>query len=304
MTTLRLFEISHPSKDAAARYKRLIGIDAVKGQLLDELMLVLDSTRMKAWLDEHYPKGLPIADAFAACSPLVLLSGEVGCGKTELATTVGTPLAYELKKKIISLETPSDIRGRGLVGELSTRITEAFEQARARARQVGAGILIIDEADDLATARDQMQAHHEDRAGVNVLIKQIDTIARERVPLVVILITNRARSLDPAVVRRASLHLRFDRPNPAQRRAIMAQLLDGTRYTAEHIDDLVMASEPQHGIPFSFSDLTVRLARSAMRRAWRENRPIEHGVLLEALAQMTPSPLIDIGSSEEVHFDA
>ncbi|MGK3960055.1 AAA family ATPase [Sorangium sp. So ce118] len=227
-----------------------------------------------------------------AGSPLILLSGEVGCGKTALATSAGTPLATRLDRKVVSLETPSNIRGWGRVGEISARITEAFEQACARVKHVGCGILIIDEADDLAAAREEMQAHHEDRAGVNVLIKQIDRIARERAPLAVLMITNRAGALDPAVARRASLHLRFDRPDPAQRRAVMSRLLAGTQHTEEEIGKFVEATEPRRGVRFSFSDLTVRLARAALRRAWRANRPFGPAVLLETLAEFDPSPLV------------
>jgi SpoVK/Ycf46/Vps4 family AAA+-type ATPase len=305
MTGLKLSETSHPAKEATARYDALIGVDSQKEQLLDELTLLLEATRLEKWLKKHHSKGLTMANAIGGGSPLVLLSGEVGCGKTALATSIGSPLADVLDKKIITLETPSDIRGHGLVGELSARITDAFEQARARVRDRKCyGILIVDEADDLATARDQMQAHHEDRAGVNVLIKQIDTIVREKVPLAVLMITNRARALDPAVVRRAALHLRFERPDETQRRAVFRRLLHGTRHAAEQIEDLVMATEPQHGVSFSFSDLMVRLARSALRQAWRANRPFGPDTLLEVIAHMAPSPLVESRSSEEVNSDA
>ena len=304
MENLTLSETVHPNKEAKARYAGLVCLDSQKEQLLAELTLLLDATHLEKWLHKHHVKGLPSAFAVGAGSPLILLSGDVGCGKTALATSIGSPLAHELDKKVIVLETPSDIRGHGLVGELSTRITEAFEQARAKARQFGAGLLIIDEADDLATARDQKQAHHEDRAGVNVLIKQIDTIVREKVPLAVLMITNRAQALDPAVIRRASLHLRFDRPDTAQRRVIMESLLKGIRHTPDQIEDLVIATEPQGGVPFSFSDLHVRLTRAGLRRAWRANRALSPDVLLEEITHMTPSPLIESTVSAEVPSDA
>lgn len=305
MTGLHLTESSHPNREAKAHYDGLIGIDAQKQLLLDELSLLLDDTRFDKWLKKHHPKGLPLARGVRGAAPLVLLSGEVGCGKTALATTIGSPLADLLDKKVLALETPSDIRGGGFVGELSKRITEAFAQARARVRdRKNFGLLIIDEADDLATARDQMQAHHEDRAGVNVLIKEMDMIVREKVPLAVLMITNRARALDPAVVRRAALHLHFDRPNTKQRRAVLEHLLESTAVTGDQIDDLVAATKPKHGIPFSFSDLVVRLGKSALRQAVRNNRPFGPAILLEAIAHIAPSPLVESRSSEEVHSDA
>jgi SpoVK/Ycf46/Vps4 family AAA+-type ATPase len=304
MSGLQLFETSHPQKDAAARYEALVGLETQQQLLLDELTLLLDPKRLDKWLRAHHPKGLLAASTLTGGSPLILLSGEVGCGKTALATSVGTPLARALDRKVVALETPSDIRGRGLVGELSARITEAFEQARARVRHAGCGLLIIDEADDLATARDQMQAHHEDRAGVNVLIKQIDGIVREKTPLAVLMITNRGSALDPAVARRATLQLRFNRPNRAQRRAVMERLLDGAKHTAKELDHLVTATKARHGVPFSFSDLNVRLARSALRRAWHDDRAFGPEVLLEALTELNPSPLVGPSPEEEAPDNA
>lgn len=303
MSGLILFETSHPDKAAKARYEGLVGVEETKQSLLEELILLLGADRIDKWRKHHHPKGLPAAAALAAASPLILLSGEVGCGKTALATSVATPLAFELDTKVLSMETPSDIRGWGKVGEISVRITEAFEQARAKAKQAGHGLLIIDEADDLATARAQMQAHHEDRAGVNVLIKQIDRISREKAPLAVILITNRFQALDPAVARRASMHLRFDRPNAAQRRAVFERLLDGTSFSEASLDKLVRTTEPREGVPFSFSDLAQRAARSALRRAWRSNRPFGVEALLEAIEEIEPSPVIAPPTHGDIDHD-
>lgn len=305
MSGLHLSEISHPNSEAKAHYDTLIGIDTQKQQLLDELTLLLDEVRLDKWLKKHHSKGLPMARGLKGGAPLILLSGEVGCGKTALANAVGTPLSRIVDKKIMTMATPSNIRGQGLVGELSTRITAAFDQARARVRErKNYGLLIIDEADDLATARDQMQAHHEDRAGVNVLIKEMDTIVREKVPLAVLMITNRAHALDPAIVRRAALHLRFERPKAKQRRAVLERLLDSVEFNDDELAALVVATKPKGGIPFSFSDLVVRLGKSALRQAIREDRPFGVEILLEVVTHMMPSPLVEKRLSEEVSSDA
>ncbi|WP_407659929.1 AAA family ATPase [Hyalangium gracile] len=124
---------------------------------------------------------------------------------------------------MVVLETPSDIRGTGMVGELSARITDAFSQAKAKVRK-DYGLLVITEADDLALSRAELQAHHEDRAGLNVLIKQLDLLQREEHRLGGVMITNRIGALDPAVRRRAALVLEFSRPGATERRAIFEQL--------------------------------------------------------------------------------
>jgi SpoVK/Ycf46/Vps4 family AAA+-type ATPase len=222
---------------------------------------------------------------------VVLLSGDVGCGKSVLAGSIGTPLARALDKRVATLETPSDLRGWGHVGELSARITESFGQARRRAREVGAALLVIDEADDVATSRAQMQAHHEDRAGLNVLIKQIDQLSRSNDPLVVLLITNRHDVLDPAVRRRTASHLHFVRPDATARRAVFAHLLEGVHLASTDLDRLAALAE--RDVPYSYSDLMVRLARSVLREAQRRDAAVSVEIVLECLGALEPSPLVE-----------
>lgn len=226
----------------------------------------------------------------------MLLSGDVGCGKTALASCVATPVAKAIDQRIVCLETPSDIRGRGHVGELSSRITEAFTQGVAKARSIGRGLLIIDEADDLATSRSQMQAHHEDRAGVNVLIKQIDQLSTIPNPMVVILITNRADVLDPAVMRRAALQLHFERPGDETRAAIFRRILEGTKTAEAEICELVALTK--RSVPYTSSDLTDRIARLALRRAWKVNEPFGPAALKACISEIPPTPLIQVGRQE------
>ena len=224
---LTLKKTRHPNlKEHEVRYNNLIGLDSQKAELLITLQMILDRDRLQDWEKKHHKSNLPFLNKGLKLNPLVILSGEVGCGKTELAQTIGTPLAKLLDKTVITVQTPSDIRGFGLVGQLSSRITSSFSQAKS---EIGKdlGILIIDEADDLASSRSQMQSHHEDKAGVNVLIKEIDAIEHDKVHIAVILITNRMDSLDPAVVRRACLHLQFKRPGESDINSIFRHILAG-----------------------------------------------------------------------------
>jgi len=291
MTELHLLENIHPDKDSQASFDALVGIDEQKRLLLDELVALLAPERLVKWEHRHHPKGIALAHRWKKATPLVLLSGEVGCGKTALAMAVGTPLAQELDRRIVVLETPSDLRGWGHVGEMSARITDAFRQARQRAKEIGAGLMVIDEADDVATARAQMQAHHEDRAGLNVLIKQIDHLARAKDPLAVLIITNRHAVLDPAVRRRTALHLTFARPDAKGREAVFVHLLAGVKVTPQRIRELVIASD-RANTPFSYSDLIDRLARSVLREAQRRDAPVSIDLFLECLSTLEPSPLM------------
>lgn len=284
---VRLSSTKHPEKNAAARFESLIGVGQQQQELVDHLVSILDPGQVEAWVSKHHPRASSLRRRLERQSPLVILSGDVGCGKTELAMSVGTPVAKKLDERIRVFETPSDIRGSGLVGELSLRITAAFDGAR---NELGneRGILVIDEGDDLATSREQNQAHHEDRAGVNVLIKQIDALAVANIRLGVILITNRLTALDPALVRRAHV-IRFARPTREARRALLEQVLEGTSCTRADVEALVSATERENS--FTYSDLMTRIVEPAARRAIREGTPLSPSLLIEIAKTVEPTPI-------------
>jgi len=289
INSIQLHQTKHPNREARARYDRLIGIDMQKFELLEYLLQALDPDRVARWIKKHHSEGLALAKTIEERPPLVILAGEVGCGKSALASSIGTVVAEALDREVIVLETPSDIRGGGFVGQLSERITAAFNEARVAVRD-GRGILIIDEADDLGTSRAQMQAHHEDRAGVNVLIKEIDRLAREQARIAVVLVTNRVRALDPALVRRAQL-ISFVRPNSEARRVLFERLLEGLPHNATEIAKLVRISDRKP--PFSYSDLVVRGAEKALLECIRGDKRFSVDALQDAIEKLDPSPLIE-----------
>jgi SpoVK/Ycf46/Vps4 family AAA+-type ATPase len=291
LSTIHLQETIHPARGADATFESLVGIDAQKKSLVEELALILDQDRIIKWRKRHHPSGLPFIDNQTSTPPLILLSGDVGCGKTALASCVATMVAKAIDDQVLLLETPSDIRGGGHVGELSARITEAFVQARTKVARVGRGILVIDEADDIVTRRGQVQAHHEDKAGVNVVIKQLDQIGRDKVPLAVIMITNRADVLDAAVLRRARLRLDFGRPSAEARAELFRRILGPNNASDFQIKELVKQSEKDP--PYTYSDLSVRVARSALRNAYLSDQPFGPSALKDTMAVTTPSPLMD-----------
>ncbi len=292
MNPVQLHILRHPDPTAQEHYDRLIGLDTQKGELLEYLLRVFDPTRLARWLEKHHPDGLHLAKRVGNRPPLVILGGEVGCGKTALATSIGTVVAKELDRRVVALETPSDIRGGGLVGQLSERVTAAFNEARVQVGQ-NCGILIIDEGDDLGTSRAQMQAHHEDRAGLNVLVKEIDRLARERANIAVLLVTNRLQALDPALVRRAQV-IRFARPDTHERRVVFEQLLAGVDHDTKDVAALVRASERKP--PFSYSDLVERGAEAALMASIRADKPFSVAGLLKIIKMLKPSPLIEDSS--------
>jgi DNA replication protein DnaC len=117
--------------------------------------------------------------------PLIVLAGDVGSGKTELAETIGDAVARKEKIEITLYPLSLSSRGQGRVGEMTQLLSAAFDYTVEAAtklkgstgRSRGAIILLVDEADALAQSRESAQMHHEDRAGVNAFIRGIDCLA-------------------------------------------------------------------------------------------------------------------------------
>jgi len=288
---LHLQQNTHPDKAAQAAYDQLIAIHRQKESILNTLELFFNKEKVDKWHKAHHKGHLPFFSNVLSGSPLIILSGDVGCGKTALAHSVATPLANIINKRITCFETPSNIRGGGLVGEIGNRIVDAFQQVKKKLKPEEFGILIIDEADDLATDRDQNQAHHEDRAGLNVLIKQLDLVSREKLSLAVLLITNRLKVLDPAVIRRAVNVIEFERPDETGRRLVFEKLFAGTGINDAGINELILASEHKD-TPYSFSDLIQKVGRQALFLAVQTDQPFSKDLYIKVLKNVKPSPLI------------
>jgi SpoVK/Ycf46/Vps4 family AAA+-type ATPase len=289
---LKLHESTHPNNDAESAFESLIAIDEQKNVTLNTLHLLVDKKKVNEWHKKHHKSKLTFLGKITDGLPLIILEGDVGCGKTALANCIATPLGKLIDKRVKCFETPSNIRGAGKVGEISNRITQAFDTIKAQLGKSDPGILIIDEADDLATSREQNQAHHEDRAGLNVLLKQIDSIVREGYQIIVILITNRLSVLDPAIIRRASKVVQFNRPDNEQRKKVFNFIFDGIDLNENELQELVIASAPKNDVAYSFSDIIQKVGKQAIFKAIQENIPFTKDLYINLLDTTAPSPAL------------
>ena len=123
-------------------------------------------------------------------------------------------------------------------------------------------------------------------------MKQIDSVSRENADLVVMLITNRVSVLDPAIMRRTSLHLKFKRPNAEERRKVFEYLFNELKVSEKDIQKLVEASS-NDTTPFTYSDLINRVGKQAVFRAIQHDKPFGPSVYLDVLEQIHPTPLIE-----------
>lgn len=294
-----LFErrMSYPFPDARDRLARLIGIDDQKETLTKLLALLVNAGGLKRWKEEHHPGAELVLDSILNRPRLVILAGDVGSGKTELAETIGDAVARQEGIDVALLPLSLSARGQGKVGEMTQLIAAAFDYTLKEAsamlahdRAQGAVILLVDEADALAQSREGAEMHHENVSGVNAFIRGLDRLANARLPAAVIMCTNRFEALDPAVRRRAADVLLFGRPNDAARRALLAPRLGQLGFLPADIDAMVTVTGPRDGAAgFTFSDLTQRLIPGIVLDAY-PHRAIEPGRALAIAAAMRPTP--------------
>lgn len=296
-----LFEqtIEYPDPDMQDRLNLLVGLDEQKLQLSKILGLLVNPSGIADWAKTHHPKAKKIADLVLRRPPLIVLAGDVGSGKSELAYTIGDAVARQEKIDVMLFPLSLSTRGQGRVGQMTQLISTAFEYTLEKAKKLksqsgksrGAVILLVDEADALAQSRENAQMHHEDRAGVNAFIRGIDSLGNGKLPAAVIMCTNRPGALDPAIKRRAAEIFYFQRPNEIQRHAVLDAPLTELGFSKKDIEAIVGAtgqrSESEYG--FTFSDLTQRLIPSIILDAYPADA-VKPQRALEITRKIIPTP--------------
>ncbi|HXM19502.1 MAG TPA: ATP-binding protein [Candidatus Tumulicola sp.] len=286
---------SFPEMDAKRRYESLVGLEDHKSRLAKQIAVVFTPTYLHSWVKRFGNEKL--AQIVRNRPPLFIFAGDVGCGKTELAETLGDAVARNLDIGVKLYRLALTTRGSGLVGEMTKLISTAFARVRTDAQswraangdaRVGA-ILFIDEADSLGESRETAEMHHEDRVGVNALIRGINDLARADPPVVVVMATNRPDSLDMGIVRRAADILIFDRPGDAHRRLVLNNALCPPLDVPD-IDTLVRETGVVGNRPFgyTYSDLTQRLIPNIVIAALPNSR-IDMPLVQRILEQTPPT---------------
>lgn len=287
-----------PEPIRADRYQRLVGLNQVKSRLRKEAILLTDPDRLRQWADKHHTGDVPALTLFRDRAPLFLFAGDVGSGKSALAESFGCDLAEELDLPVYLYRLKLSARGSGLVGEMTTLIGEAFAHLHSQGKKAkgprgvtSVSILVVDEADALVQSRAAQQMHHEDRAGVDAFLAGVDSLAGANLPVLVVLCTNRAGALDPALMRRTAATFTFGRPNDEQRHAVLHAALEGLDIRPGTVNQLVAMTGPNGQRPgFTYSDLTQRLVPAAILQAFPDEA-ITDTTLLNVARELDPSPV-------------
>jgi SpoVK/Ycf46/Vps4 family AAA+-type ATPase len=299
MMTLFERRMAYPHPSARERLERLVGLDDHIAKLTKVLGLLVHPSGLRRWGDEHHPGSNMLIDSVLHRPPLVILGGDIGSGKTELAETIGDAVARQEGIEVELLPLSLSARGRGNIGEMTQLISAAFDFTVKEATTLlskdkkgaeGAVILLVDEADALAQSRETPQMLQEEISGVNAFIRGIDRLSNQRLPAAVIMCTNRYDALDPAVTRRAAEILRFGRPDDHWRRELMRPKFAELGFDADQIDAIVNVTGPRNGrAGFTYSDLSQRLIPAIVLDAYPD-RGVTPDRALEIAESMIPTP--------------
>lgn len=287
-----------PDPSAARRFASLVGLEEQKERLLKEARLLLDPGSLTHWSEKFYRKKTKIIRLFQDRPPLFIFAGDVGTGKTELAETFGDAVARESGLSVTLYALSLNARGTGAVGEMTSLLSMAFAEVKQAARRASGRegkrtsgiVLLIDEADALAQSRELAQMHHEDRAGVNALIRGVDDLANGSLPAIIVMCTNRLEALDPAIRRRAVATFTFERPNEEQRQAVVEPVLEELGFTPQQIQSIVTATGASHGkrYGYTYSDLTQRFLPGLLLAAY-PSRKASYDLAREVIERHPPT---------------
>jgi AAA+ superfamily predicted ATPase len=279
-----LFEtvVNYPDPDFGERYQRLVGLEMIKQRLEKEAHAMLRPDLLEKWSEEKHGQRLVALDRLLRRPPLFIFAGDVGTGKTELAMSFGDRLARSTAISVGLFSLSLRARGSGHVGEMTTLISDAIRIFRTKCPKLptngkkpdGAAILLIDEADAIAQSRELAQMHHEDRAGVNALIRGIDDIANEKLAGLIIMCSNRLSAIDPAIRRRAAGVFEFSRPELDLRVKLLTDALNGSGLSGEELVEIAEAMGESKACKYGYtcSDITQRFLPSLILAAYPDHK--------------------------------
>ncbi len=296
MQTEGLFETiqDYPDPDAERRYHALVGIDNIKNHLAKEASVILDPAAVQAWSKKHYGKDIALLETLKQRPSLFIFSGDVGAGKSALAESFADQIARQHNLSISLYKLSLSARGSGMVGEMTKLVTEAFkviaDEADKRANGRSGIVLLIDEADALAQSREGKQMHHEDKAGVNALIRGIDSLQSLATPVLVIMCTNRPDAIDPAIKRRSAYRFDFGRPTLQGCTTLLQNSLTDIGLKPEQISEIAQMCVEHEitGYGYTYSDLTHRLLPTILLEALPDT-PISFELIVAAIKSVPPT---------------
>lgn len=151
-----------------------------------------------------------------------LFSGPPGTGKTMIAGLIARELQLEIYRVDLARLVSK------WIGETEKQLAALFDAAEA-----GHAILLFDEADSLFGKRTEVRTSNDRYANLetNYLLQRLESFTG-----VCLLTSNHVGNIDPAFMRRLSLHLRFELPDEAERSRLWSAMIPSTAPIAPDLD--------------------------------------------------------------------
>jgi AAA+ superfamily predicted ATPase len=129
-----------------------------------------------------------------------------------------------------------------------------------------------------------VQMHHEDRAGVNALIRGIDEIAAAKLSCLIVMCTNRLNAIDPAIRRRAAAVFKFARPSQKLRMHLLESNLAGADLSKADLETIAeqLGTTKVREYGCTFSDITQRFIPSLVLAAYPHEKITRNLALMVA----------------------
>lgn len=220
---------------SALPWSSIGGQDEAVAAIRDTIEMPLLHADLYKRFDHHVPKGF-------------LLYGPPGCGKTLLGKATAYNLRQQIKERT-GVDRPEfflHVKGPEIlnmwVGESERQVRDLFAQCRERAADGALAFLFIDEAESLLGTRRAGRFNNMSSTLVPMFCTEMDGIDPLQ-NVVVILASNRADLIDPAILRpgRIDRKIRVRRPTEEGAKTIYEIYLTETLPLAEPRQDLVEA---------------------------------------------------------------
>lgn len=246
--------------------------------------------RLQDWSRRHYTQVLPFLGDMGEVSPLIMLTGDPGTGKTVAAESAPWLVADRMKEPVRMVRTNDRVRGEGIQGRAGSVVGELFESLADAATASGVPcIALIDEADAVLSSRgvaDLGSGAHENLAAVNAFLVNLDRLGRASARVMFVMVTNLPERIDPAAMRRAQV-LRFPRLDHESARRLLERAV-GAAVAAKYIDEA--ATElARHSPAVTGSDVFQQVIYPLTRQAVTRDHTLDSERLIELARLVVPT---------------
>ena len=145
----------------------------------------------------------------------ILLYGPPGTGKTTLAKSISSSIFSDKKNSANFLMVSPDVIENKFYGESLKLLKAVFTLAK----KIEPCVIFFDEIDGILSARTAMDQSHTTSMKTSFLtyLDGVDTNS-----VLLIGATNREKALDPALLRRLSVHLKLDNPSDQDKKKMLS----------------------------------------------------------------------------------